>query len=98
MRDGYSTALFSFINSLNLLAIKRCTSFMRIFITVLLNKALLNTHLSPRTRQYLLLTLLVILVKIYNKLSEGLHSHVGYKINDAFWPNFLYKICSIYYR
>lgn len=82
MRDGYATALFTFVNSLKLLEIKDNTSFVYIFITALWNEALLNTHLSPRTRQYLLLTLLDILVKIYDKQSEGLPDNVGYKKSE----------------
>ena len=82
MRDGYATSLFTFINSLKMIENGDVASFIYILIFALWNEAILNPHIKPQTREYLLLVLLHILITIYRKQLEGLPDNVGFKKSE----------------
>lgn len=71
MRDNFAVALFNLKNANELLTNYSEEGFFFFFINSLWVEALLNEHISPQNRTYLLTILLKILCSIYNKLKEN---------------------------
>ena len=93
MRDEFAIGLFNFKNSLELFNKYTRESFVYIFIVALWVESLLNVHLSPESRVYLINILLRILSKIYQTFKEKqLPSSVSFKKSTH--NNFI-TICTI---